>query len=96
MPPAARVSDTHLCPLVDPKPHVGGPIQPPGVVKVLIGGMPAAVVGDICLCVSPVMDSILTGSTSVLIQGRPAARMGDTTLHGGKITSGCWNVIIGG
>ncbi|PMP77167.1 MAG: type VI secretion protein, partial [Roseiflexus castenholzii] len=32
MPPAARVSDMHTCPLSDgPKPHVGGPIMPPGM-----------------------------------------------------------------
>ncbi|KXK21522.1 MAG: hypothetical protein UZ18_ATM001000281, partial [Armatimonadetes bacterium OLB18] len=29
--PAARVTDMHTCPMSDgPKPHVGGPILPPG------------------------------------------------------------------
>ena len=39
----------HVCPMVKPGgvPHVGGPIMPPGEPTVLIGGMPAARVGDI-------------------------------------------------
>ena len=47
MPPAARITDMHTCPMFDgPKPHVGGPILPPGAPTVLIGGLPAARVGD--------------------------------------------------
>jgi hypothetical protein len=42
MPPAARAGDMHICPLVSGVvPHVGGPVMPPGVPTVLIGGMPA-------------------------------------------------------
>src|SRR4051812_46716924 len=55
MPPAARLNDNHICPMqtpaVVPIPHVGGPIMGPGVPTVLIEGMPAAVVGDVCICV---------------------------------------------
>ena len=76
-------------------PHVGGPIVGPGSPTVLIGGMPAAVVGDSCVCAGP-PDSIVKGSTTVLIGGKPAARMGDITSHGGVITLGCATVIIGG
>lgn len=76
-------------------PHVGGPIVGPGSPTVLIGGMPAAVVGDSCVCAGP-PDSIVKGSTTVLIGGKPAARMGDFTAHGGVITLGCATVIIGG
>ena len=37
----------HTCPMFDgPKPHVGGPILPPGAPTVLIGGKPAARMGD--------------------------------------------------
>jgi uncharacterized Zn-binding protein involved in type VI secretion len=94
---AARVGDMHTCPMVDPgpKPHVGGPILPPGCPTVLIGGMPAARVGDMCTCVGP-PDAIAKGSGTVLIGGMPAARMGDSTLHGGVIAAGCATVIIGG
>lgn len=93
---AARLSDFHTCPMVSGTvPHVGGPIVGPGSPTVLIGGMPAAVVGDNCVCVGP-PDSIIMGSTTVLICGKPAARMGDTTSHGGIITLGCPTVIIGG
>jgi uncharacterized Zn-binding protein involved in type VI secretion len=93
---AARVSDMHVCPLVNGVvPHVGGPILPPGCPTVLIGSLPAARVGDLCTCVGP-PDSIIIGSTTVLIGGMPAARMGDSTAHGGVIVLGCPTVIIGG
>ncbi|HTA26596.1 MAG TPA: PAAR domain-containing protein [Bacteroidia bacterium] len=96
MPPAARVSDMHVCPLsTGPVPHVGGPVLPPGGVTVLIGGMPAARVGDMCVCAGP-PDVIAAGSSTVLIGGLPAARMGDATAHGGVIVLGCPTVMIGG
>ena len=88
MPPAARVSDMHTCPLSNgPVPHVGGPILPPGAPTVLIGKLPAARVGDMCTCVGP-PDVIAVGSTKVLIEGQPAARLGDQTAHGGVIVAG--------
>jgi uncharacterized Zn-binding protein involved in type VI secretion len=84
----------HTCPMFDgPKPHVGGPILPPGAPTVLIAGMPAARVGDMCTCVGP-PDTIAMGSTKVMIGGMPAARMGDMTAHGGVITLGAPNVMI--
>jgi uncharacterized Zn-binding protein involved in type VI secretion len=76
-----------------PKPHVGGPIMPPGAPTVLIGGMPAARVGDMCTGVGP-PSTIAMGSTKVMIGGMPAARMGDSTVHGGVITLGAPNVMI--
>ena len=85
---AARVGDMHVCPMVTGTvPHVGGPVLPVGEPTVLIGGMPAARVGDMCLCVGP-PDSIVMGSATVLIGGMPAARMGDSTAHGGSIVLG--------
>jgi uncharacterized Zn-binding protein involved in type VI secretion len=97
--PAARLTDMHVCPMVTPGvppiPHVGGPIVGPGVPTVLIGSLPAAVIGDMCVCVGP-PDVIALGSFTVLIQGRPAARMGDMTGHGGSIVLGCPTVLIGG
>ena len=99
MPPAARITDLHTCPMqtpgVPPVPHVGGPIVGPGVPTVLIGKMPAAVVSDSCICVGP-PDTIAKGSATVTIGGKPAARIGDTTVHGGQISVGCPNVMIGG
>lgn len=92
---AARVGDMHTCPMVTGTvPHVGGPVMPPGEVTVLIGGMPAAKVGDMCTCAGP-PDSIVMGSTSVMIGGMPAARMNDSTAHGGMIVAGCPTVLIG-
>lgn len=84
-----------VTPGLPPIPHVGGSIVGPGVPNVLIAGMPAAVMGDMCVCVGP-PDSIVTGSATVMISGRPAARMGDTTTHGGSIVLGAPTVMIGG
>jgi uncharacterized Zn-binding protein involved in type VI secretion len=100
MPPAARLTDLHTCPMQTPAvpapiPHVGGPVVGPGCPTVLIGGLPAAVMGDSCVCVGP-PDSIVKGSATVLIGGKPAARMGDTTAHGGTIAVGLPTVMIGG
>ena len=96
MPPAARLTDMHVCPMVTGVvPHVGGPIMAPGAQTVLIGGMPAAVLGDVVTCVGP-PDSIIKGSGTVLIGGKPAARLGDSTAHGGTIVLGCFTVMIGG
>jgi len=84
-----------VTPGLPPVPHVGGPITGPGMPTVLIGGLPAACVGDMCVCVGP-PDSIIKGSATVLIGGRPAARLGDSTAHGGTITLGLPTVMIGG
>ena len=97
--PAARLTDMHTCPMqtpgTPPIPHVGGPITGPGVPTVLIGKMPAAVVGDFCTCVGP-PDTIVKGSATVMIGGKPAARQGDTTAHGGIVAVGLPTVLIGG
>ena len=85
----------HVCPVMVPTSHVGGPIIGPGVPTVLIGGLPAAVVGDIAMCAGP-PDTLLKGSSTVMISGRPAARLGDSTAHGGSITLGFATVLIGG
>ncbi len=94
--PAARITDNHVCPMVTGVvPHVGGPIIPPCCPTVLIGGLPAARVGDIATCVGP-PDTIVKGSATVLIGGMPAARIGDLTAHGGQIVTGLPTVLIGG
>lgn len=99
MPPAARLTDLHTCPMVTPGippiPHVGGPVVGPGAPTVLIGGLPAARVGDELMCVGP-PDVIVKGSQSVHICGMPAARVGDSTAHGGEIVLGDFTVMIGG
>lgn len=96
--PAARAGDMHLCPMltpgVPPIPHVGGPILPPCAVTVLIGGLPAARVTDMAVCVGP-PDVIALGSFTVLTMGMPQARMGDMTAHGGSIVIGMPTVLVG-
>ena len=94
---AARITDFHSCPMVEPSgvPHVGGPVVGPGAATVLIEGMPAAVVGDTAVCAGT-PDTLVAGSATVLIGGMPAARMGDSTAHGGTIAAGAATVIIGG
>lgn len=81
-------------PGVPPIPHVGGPITGPGAATVLVGGLPAAKVGDMASCVGP-PDALVKGSATVLIMGLPAVRMGDTTAHGGAIMGGLPTVMIG-
>ena len=68
--------------------------MPPGGVTVLIGGMPAARMGDMATCVGPPANSV-KGSATVLISNMPAARLGDLTAHGGSIVAGCPMVLIG-
>ena len=92
---AARVTDPHLCPMVDGvKPHAGGPITV-GAPTVMICFLPAARVGDAVTCVGP-PDVIAKGSMSVMICGMPAARFMDSTVHGGMIIMGAPTVIIWG
>jgi len=94
MPPAARVGDMHVCPMVTVLvPHVGGPVLPPGAATVLLGGQPAARVGDIVTCVGP-PDVIVLGSFTVMFQGQPAAYMGSLTAHGGAVVMGYPMVMI--
>ena len=95
MPPAARVTDMHTCPMTTgPVPHVGGPILPPGAPTVLIDFLPAATVTSMATCVGP-PDMIVMGSMGVMINFLPAARLGDQTAHGGVIVLGSFTCMIG-
>ena len=93
MPPAARI--------LDPTGHPGV-VTGPGVPTVLIGGLPAAVVGDTHTCAFPPPAGphpptpIAMGSFTVLIGGRPAARLGDLAGCGAPIVFGLPTVLIGG
>ena len=87
--PAARVTD-----LIVSTATVGipTPIIPPGAPTVLIGGLPAARLGDTCG-----VDAIVKGSVTVMIGGMPAARVADLTASGGAIMPpGALTVLIGG
>lgn len=91
MPPAARLTDFHACPMVTPGvppvPHVGGPVSGPGAPTVLIGGLPAARISDqtmpcmMVACVPAGPGMIVAGNPAVLICGMPAARLMDQTAH---------------
>lgn len=98
MPPASRLTDMHVCPMVTPGtppvPHVGGPILPPCEPTVLIGFLPAARMGDMCTCVGP-PDTIAKGSPTVLTGYMMQARIGDPTIHGGSIVMGEMTVMVG-
>jgi uncharacterized Zn-binding protein involved in type VI secretion len=87
--PAARVTDQIVSAATQGAPV---PIVPPGAPTVLIGGLPAARVGDGCGT-----DTILKGSATVLIGGMPAARAGDQSAGGGVVLPpGEPTVLIGG
>jgi uncharacterized Zn-binding protein involved in type VI secretion len=89
------MGDVHICPMLTVLvPHVGGPVLAPCAPNVLIGGQPAARMGDMALCVGP-PDLIALGSPIVLINGQMAARMMDPTVHGGVIIMGMPTVLIG-
>ena len=91
MPAAARVTDTT---------NHGGTITGPGVATVLIGSMPAAVAGDMHVCVmppnthQPTTSPFTAGSTTVLIGGKPAIRVGDVCACGASAAVGCPTVMI--
>ena len=80
----------------------GGTVVGPGVPTVLIGGMPAAVMGDNHACIIPPNTGHLPssvfpiGSTTVMIGGKPALRTTDACLCGALAAVGCPTVIIGG
>lgn len=92
MPAAARILDTST--------H-GGTILGPGEPTVLIGGMPAAVMGDNHSCAlppsghQPTVSPFIIGSSTVLIGGKPALRVGDTCVCGAGPAVGEPTVIIG-
>ena len=95
MPPAARMGDS----------MAHGGVITVGFPMVLIGGQPAARVGDLHVC--PMVTGVVPhvggpilppGSPTVLIGGMPAARMGDQAVCTGPpdaIVAGCPTVIIG-
>lgn len=87
--PAARVTDMIVSAATLGVPT---PIIPPGAPTVLIGGLPAARLGDSCGA-----DAIVKGSATVMIGGLPAARVSDMTGGGGAVMPpGALNVLIGG
>lgn len=92
MPAAARATDVS---------NHGGTIVGPGVPTVLVGGLPAAVVGDIHVCSlpptghQPTVSPFPAGSATVLIGGRPALRTTDACLCGAMAAVGEPTVLIG-
>jgi len=92
MPAAARMTDTTT--------H-GGIIIGPGVATVLIGGMPASVLGDNHACSlppnthQPTVSPFILGSATVLIGGKPALRVGDSCVCGASAAVGEPTVMIG-
>ncbi len=89
----------HAAVQISPTSHLGT-ITGPGVPKVRIAGLPAAVVGDVHAC--PILPGhqppnfIVTGSATVRIGGRFAARVGDQCTCGAQIAAGIPHVNIGG
>lgn len=93
--PIATIGSMHVCPMVNGTvPHVGGPITGPGTPNILVNNKPAAVMGDMCVCTGP-PDVIAQGAPSVLFNGKPVVCLGDMTAHGGVITLGEPNVMVG-
>lgn len=94
MPMAARVGDPTAHP---------GVVTGPGTPTVLVGGLPAATVGDLHTCSMPPPAGphppspiVPPGCPTVLVAGRPAARVGDLSACGAPILLGCPTVMVGG
>jgi uncharacterized Zn-binding protein involved in type VI secretion len=89
---AARLGDTT---------NHGGSAVGPGVPTVLIGAMPALVLGDSHICGlppnahQPTVSSFIAGSATVLIGGKPAVRSGDSCVCGAYVIVGDLTVQIG-
>ncbi len=92
MPPAARVGDTS---------NHGGTIVGPGAATVLIGGMPAAVVGDIHVCSlppnahQPTASPFPAGAATILAEGRPLLSISDACICGAMAAVGEPTVMVG-
>jgi uncharacterized Zn-binding protein involved in type VI secretion len=92
MPSAVRVGDVS---------NHGGTVVGPGVATVLIGGMPAAVAGDMHVCALPPVGHQPTaspfpmGSATVLVGGRPLLRTTDACGCGAMAAVGAPTVIAG-
>lgn len=93
MPSAARVTDIS---------NHGGTVVGPGVPTVLVGGKPAAVLGDLHVCAlppsghQPTTSPFVAGSASVLIGGKPALRVSDACVCGAMVVVGEPTVQVGG
>ena len=79
----------------------GGTVIGPGVPTVMIGGKPAAVLGDLHACSlppsghQPTVSPFVAGSSTVMFGGRPALRVGDVCLCGTAAAVGNPTVMIG-
>jgi uncharacterized Zn-binding protein involved in type VI secretion len=80
----------HHCPA-----HTGGMICAPNAARVETNDVPQARGGDPAICVAA-LDFIVTGAKTVTVGSKPAARATDKTMHGGLVTEGSGNVMIGG
>ena len=97
---AVRVGDSFPCGCPTPVPHVCGKVMgDPGAGAapdaVLIGGRPAATLGDVTLCVPNVPGAIVGGAATVFIHGKALARTGDPVSHGAVLAQGCPDVFVG-
>ena len=85
--PAARVTDLT---------SDAGVVTGPGAATVLIGGMPAAVLGDSATWPSGQSTTVFPlGSLTVMINKKPAIRVGDISVGGTSVTIGSPTVLIG-
>jgi uncharacterized Zn-binding protein involved in type VI secretion len=83
--PAARLGDVTA---------TGDAITGPGVPTVLIGGQPAAVVGD-TVSGAACTGAIAMGSTTVLIGNRPAARVTSQVTGANPVTGVPVTTVVG-
>lgn len=106
--PACTMVSMHKCDVPDAAgTHLTIPIFFPCSPMVKIMKLKAGIQGDMTLCLHriatpagplpiPIPNLIRKGSQKVKFGGKPAARQQDRMAHGGKISLGIPNVMIGG
>lgn len=79
----------------------GGTVMGPGEATVLVGGMPAAVMGDMHICSlpptvhQPTASPFILGNFTVLIGGKPVVTTQDVCVCGAMAVLGSPTVQVG-
>ena len=90
MMPAAFLTCAQVCPFINPAdevPHVGGVLVETTADNIIVGVLPAAVIGSTGVCVGA-PPTVVDGSPTVLADMIPVTTIGMETDHGGVIVEG--------
>jgi uncharacterized Zn-binding protein involved in type VI secretion len=94
--PAAFLTCLQVCPFVNPAdfvPHVGWPILETTADNIILGVLPAAVIGSTALCIG-MPATVIHGSPIFFADVLPVATTVMETDHGGIIVEGEPTVLV--